>query len=67
MIFKIHKKLKKLDANKPNNPIKKWNTELNREFSREESKVVEKYLKRMQIKTTMRFHLTPVRMARSRA
>jgi hypothetical protein len=31
----------KLDTNKPGNPILKWGTELNREFSTEESGMVE--------------------------
>ena len=35
-IYKIQKELKKLDANKPNNPIKTWDSESNREFSIEE-------------------------------
>jgi hypothetical protein len=36
LISNIYKELKKLDSRKPNNPIKKWGTELNREFSTEE-------------------------------
>jgi hypothetical protein len=43
----IYKELKKLDSRKPNNPIKKWDTELNKEFSTEEYRVAEKHLKEM--------------------
>jgi hypothetical protein len=66
-------KLKKLDSRKPNNPIKKWGTELNKEFLTEKYQMTGKYLKKcstsliireIQIKTTLRFHLTPVRMAK---
>jgi hypothetical protein len=32
----IYKELKKLDSREPNNPIIKWSTELNKEFSTEE-------------------------------
>jgi hypothetical protein len=41
---KIYKELKKLDINKPNNPIKNWDTDLNREFSTEEAEMAEKQL-----------------------
>jgi hypothetical protein len=62
-----------MDSRKPNNPIKKWGTELNKEFSTKDYRMAEKHLKtcsksliirEMQIKTTLRFHLTPVRMAK---
>jgi hypothetical protein len=36
LISNIYEELKKLDSRKPNNPIKKWCTELNKEFSTEE-------------------------------
>ena len=36
LISKIYKELKKLDTKTLINPIKKWGTELNREFSTEE-------------------------------
>jgi hypothetical protein len=46
-----------MDSRKSNNPIKKWGTELNKEFSPEEYQMANG-------KTTLRFYLTPVRMAK---
>jgi hypothetical protein len=52
--------------------MKKWAHELNKEFSEEEVQMASKYMKKCstslviketQIKTTLTFHLTPVRMA----
>jgi hypothetical protein len=46
IISKIYKELKKLDSREPNNPIEKWDGELNKEFSSEESGMVDKLLKK---------------------
>jgi hypothetical protein len=48
LISNIYKELKKLDSRKPNNPMKKWGTELNKEFSTEEYQMAEMILKNVQ-------------------
>ena len=40
----MYKELKKLDIKMPNNPIKKWGTDLSREFSTEEFQMAKRHL-----------------------
>ena len=71
LVSTVCKELLRLNTQKTNNPVKKWVKDMNRHLAKEDILMAKWHMKlhitiirEIQIKTTMRYHLTPIRIAK---